>query len=297
MNLSGDYMTDATLDTQAMPIESLLAAYAPMGAGNLSGTTEVHATLHGPLKDKNQLEAHVTIPMLKLAYGNTVQLAAAAPIHADYVKGVVNLQPATITGTETNIQVPGAIPVNENLPMSLKAQGTVNLQLAQLFNPELRSSGQLRLNINANGVGPGGTLSGEIDVVNANFASVTLPVGLQNANGVLKLRTDRLEIARFQGTVGGGTLTAQGALVYRPQMQFDLDVTAKGVRMLYPQGVRETLNGNLRLAGTTDARCLAVQSISAKYRSHPHLIWTRSSGVSERAYPLQWSRGSRRTWR
>ncbi len=252
VNLSGDYMTDATLDTQAMPIESLLAAYAPMGAGNLSGTTEVHATLHGPLKDKNQLEAHVTIPVLKLAYSNTVQLAAAAPIHADYAKGVVNLQPATITGTDTYIQVQGAIPVNANLPMSLKAQGMVNLQLAQLFNPELRSSGQLRLNIDANGVGPGGTLSGEIDVVNANFASATLPVGLQNANGVLKLRTDRLEIASFQGTMGGGILTAQGALVYRPQMQFDLGVTAKGVRMLYPQGVRETLNGNLRLAGTTD---------------------------------------------
>jgi translocation and assembly module TamB len=252
INLSGDYMTDATLDTQSMQIESLLAAYSPGGAGNLSGTTEVHATLHGPLKDKNQLEAHVTIPVLKAAYGNTVQLAAVAPIHMDFLKGVVNLQPATIEGTETHIQVQGAIPIDPNQPMSIKAQGTINLQLAQLLNPELRSSGQLRLNIDANGVGPGGTLGGEIDVINANIASADVPVGLQNANGVLKLKTDRVEIASFQGTAGGGTVTAQGAVVYRPQMQFDLGVTAKGVRMLYPAGVRESLNGNLRLAGTTE---------------------------------------------
>jgi translocation and assembly module TamB len=187
-----------------------------------------------------------------VAYGNTVQLAAAAPIHADYLKGVVNLQPATIEGTETHIQVQGTIPIDARQPMSLKAQGTVNLQLAQLLNPELRSSGQLRLNIDANGVGPGGTLGGEIDVINANMASADVPIGLQNANGVLKLKTDRVEIASFQGTAGGGTISAQGAVVYRPQIQFDLGVTAKGVRMLYPVGVRETLNGNLRLAGTTE---------------------------------------------
>ena len=252
INLSGDYMADANLDTQSLPIESLLAAYALGNAGNLTGTTELHATLHGPLKDKSKLEAHVTIPVLKLAYGTDVQLAAAAPIHLDYLNGVLNLQPATIRGTGTNVQLQGAIPLDTKLPMSLKAQGTVDLQLAQLFNPGLRSSGELRLNIDATGVGPGGTLGGEIDVVNANLSSAGLPVGLQNANGVLKLKTDRLEIASFHGSVGGGELIAQGAIVYRPQIQFDLGVTAKGVRMLYPQGVRETVNGNLRLAGTTE---------------------------------------------
>jgi translocation and assembly module TamB len=56
--------------------------------------------------------------------------------------------------------------------------------------------------------------------------------------------------------MGGGTLTAQGAMVYRPQMEFDLGVSAKGVRMLYPEGVRETVNGDLRLAGTTDKAML-----------------------------------------
>ena len=278
------------LDTQSLPIESLLAAYAPDEAAHLTGTTEVHATLHGRLKDKSKLEAHVTVSTLKLAYGTDVQLAVAAPIHLDYLNGVLNLQPTTIRGTDTNVQLQGIIPLDTKSPMSLKAQGTVNLQLAQLFNPGLRSSGELRLNIDATGVGPGGALAGEIDVVNANLSSAGVPVGLQNANGVLKLKTDRLEIASFHGSVGGGELIAQGAIVYRPQIQFDLGVTAKGVRMLYPQGVRETVNGNLRLAGTMENAVLggsinlADLSFTSAFDSDS-LISGLSGGVSAPVEP------------
>src|SRR5208282_3499951 len=63
--------------------------------------------------------------------------------------------------------------------------------------------------------------------------------------------TDRLEIARFDGTLGGGSITAQGAIVYRPMIQFDMGATAKGVRLLYPQGLRETMEANLQLTGST----------------------------------------------
>ena len=93
-------------------------------------------------------------------------------------------------------------------------------------------------------------LGGQVEIVDANFASGDLPVGLQHGNGVLTLTKDRLNITKFQGTVGGGTVTAQGGVAYRPAIQFDLGLAANGVRVLYPQGVRETVNANLRLAGT-----------------------------------------------
>jgi hypothetical protein len=41
----GDYYADAVLDTQAIPFEPLVAAYAPSQAGNITGQTELHATL------------------------------------------------------------------------------------------------------------------------------------------------------------------------------------------------------------------------------------------------------------
>jgi translocation and assembly module TamB len=252
VNLSGDYLADASFDTQPLPLEPFLAAYAPEEASRVSGQAEIHAQLHGPLKNRNQLEAHVSLPLLKVAYGNSIQLAAASPIKADYQNGLINLQPATIRGTDTDLQFQGSFPVNSGAPMSLKAQGTVNLQIAQIFDTDLRSSGQLKLNIDSHGALAGGTLGGEIDIVDANIATNTSPVALQHGNGVLKLTTDRLEVAKFDASVGGGDVTAQGAIVYRPKIQFNLGLSAKGARIFYPQGVRETAYANLRLTGTTE---------------------------------------------
>ena len=62
VHLAGDYPADATLDTQAIPLQPIFAIYAPEQAADLSGQTEVHATLHGPLNNTKQLEAHLTIP-------------------------------------------------------------------------------------------------------------------------------------------------------------------------------------------------------------------------------------------
>jgi translocation and assembly module TamB len=260
VHLTGDYPADTTLDTQAIPLQPIFAIYAPEQAADLSGQTEVHATLHGPLKNTKQLEAHVTIPTLKLAYSNTIQLAETAPIKVDYKDTVVTLQRSGLKGTDTDLQFQGSMSTtNAAAPVSLVLLGTVNLHLAQVFEPDIRSSGELKFNINSSGAANGPDLGGQIEIVDANFASGDLPVGLQHGNGVLTLTKDRLNIAKFQGTVGGGTLTAQGGVAYRPGVQFDLGLAANGVRVLYPQGVRETVNANLRLAGTTDNALLGGQ--------------------------------------
>lgn len=255
VELTGDYAADATLDTQGIPIQPLLATYSPQQAASVTGETEVHATLHGPLKNKNLLEAHVTVPYLRLAYNKTIQLAAVDPIHVDYKDTVIKVQHGAIKGTDTYLEFQGSIPTTQGAPMALLLHGTINLQLAQLFSPDVRSSGELNFNINSNGTGP--NLGGEIDLVDANFASGDLPVGLTHANGVFTLTSERVNIKQFQATVGGGTVTAQGGVAYRPSIQFDLGVAARGIRMLYPQGVREGINGNVRLAGSTDSATLS----------------------------------------
>jgi translocation and assembly module TamB len=259
VNLTGDYAADATLDTQTIPLQPIFAIYAPDQAQDLTGQTEVHGTLHGPLKNKKLLEAHITIPTLKLAYSNTIQLTETAPIRVDYKDTVVTLQRSGLKGTDTDLQFSGSMSTANNGPVSLLLLGTVNLQIAQLFEPDIRSSGELKFNVNTNGATNSPNFAGEVDIVDANFASGDLPVGLQHGNGVLSLTKDRLNITKFQGTVGGGTLTAQGGVAYRPNIQFDLGLSANGVRALYPDGVRETVNANLRLAGTTDNAVLGGQ--------------------------------------
>jgi translocation and assembly module TamB len=259
VNLTGDYLADATLDTQTIPLQPIFAIYAPQQAGDLSGQTELHGTLHGPLKNKKLLEAHLTIPALKLAYSNSIQLAETSPIHVDYKDQLITLQRSGLKGTDTDLQFQGSVSTASGAPMSLVLLGTVDLRLAQVFAPDIKSSGELKFNIDSKGATNSPDLGGEVQIVDANFASGDLPVGLQHGNGVLTLTKDRLNISKFQGTVGGGTVTAQGGVAYRPGVQFDLGLAATGVRVLYPTGVRESVNADIRLAGTTDNAVLGGQ--------------------------------------
>jgi translocation and assembly module TamB len=257
VQLVGQYFANATLDTGAIPLAPLVAAYAPSQAGNIAGQTELHATLRGPLKNFAQVQAHASIPTLQLAYGNAVHLAAVRPIQMDYTNGVLQIQRAEIRGTGTSLAFQGAIPVKSAAPASLLLVGNVDLQIAQLLNPDITSAGQVQFNINSYGAAANPNVEGQVRIVNASFATGSLPIGLQNANGVLTLTRDRLDITQFTGTVGGGTVTASGSVVYRPALDFHLALAGNGIRMLYPGGIRVGADTNLRLAGTPQASILA----------------------------------------
>jgi len=260
VNLTGDYNADVTLDTQTIPLGTIVAAYAPSHAGKINGQTELHATLRGPLKDKNRVEAHAQIPMLNVNYGNTVQIGAASPIRIDYVNGILQLQRAQLRGTDTDLQFQATVPVADpNAPVSLLALGAVDLKLVQLFDPDVTTSGQLKLNVNSYGQRTNPDLQGQIQLVNAGFASGDLPLGLQNGNGVFTLTKTRLNVTGFTGTVGGGEVTATGGVTYRPNLMFDLALAGKGIRLLYPDGVRTGLGMNLALTGNLDSAQLNGQ--------------------------------------
>lgn len=256
VNLTGAYYTTAAIDTSKVALQPILALYAPTQAADMSGETELHATLQGPLKNRAALNAHATIPLLQVNYRNTIRLGAAAPIHIDYVNGVLALQRTTINGTDTNLQMQATVPTNSAAPASMLLVGNINLQIAQLFSPDITSSGEVRLNINSYGVRSNPNIQGQVQIVNANLASGSVPIGLQNGNGVLTLTRNRLDITHFEGTVGGGTVTASGGVMYRPALRFDLAMAAKDMRLLYPEGIREGLNLNLTLVGTREAAML-----------------------------------------
>jgi translocation and assembly module TamB len=249
IQLKDDYFADVSLDTQSIPLAPLFALYVPAQSGNLSGQTEIHATLRGPLKDKSRLEVHLLIPQLAVNYKNSIQLASEAPIRADYLNGVFNLQRSTIRGTGTEVTFQANVPMTGNAGATMLMHGSVDLRLAQLASPDITSGGLLQFDIDSSGHHSDPNVQGKIKVVNASFAAAGAPIGLQNGNGVLTLTQNRLDVTQFQGSIGGGKVTATGGILYRPHLQFDLAMAAKGVRVLYDQSVRSTLNSNLALTG------------------------------------------------
>src|SRR5262249_9228775 len=145
---SAPYDADVQLDTGRIDLKSLAAIYAPAQAANLSGQTELHATVRGPLAEKNRLEAHLNVPTLSLAY-KQFQLAAAKPILADYRDGTVVLQPAAIRGTGTTMNAQATVPLSSLKNASFLVQGTVDLHIAEVFMPDLQSSGQIQFDLDS----------------------------------------------------------------------------------------------------------------------------------------------------
>ncbi|MGB8131510.1 MAG: translocation/assembly module TamB domain-containing protein [Candidatus Angelobacter sp.] len=252
------YMADIHLDSGKINLQPLVALYAPAQAADLSGQTELHATVRGPLADKNRVEAHLEIPNLDVHY-KQFQLAAAKPIIADYKNGTATLQPTSIRGTGTSIDAQAVVPVTTPKAASFLVKGTVDLGIAQMVVPDMTSSGQLQFDIDSKRYGPGAKLNGQIKIVNANLHTLDSPVGLDHANGVINVTQTRLEIASFEGQMGGGTINATGAVAYRPAVQFQLGLSANNIRVRYPEGVREILASNLALTGNTQASQLTGQ--------------------------------------
>ncbi|HKF22828.1 MAG TPA: translocation/assembly module TamB domain-containing protein [Candidatus Angelobacter sp.] len=254
VGIKAPYMADVRLDTSPIQLRPLVALYSPARSENVSGQTELHATLRGPLGDKERLEGHVEMPALAVTY-REFQIGSTKPIRLDYQNGVAVLQPVELNGTDTAINVQATIPVRNLNAATLTLKGAVDLRVAQLLVPDLKSSGQVRLDIDSRGVSSAG-MSGQISIVDASLHHPDVPLGLDHANGVIKVSPTRLDVSSFKGEMGGGTVTARGGATFRPAVQFDLGLEGDNVRLRYPEGIRALLVSSLALTGTPQAATL-----------------------------------------
>ena len=254
VNLSGDYETDASIDTTAVSLETLLATYTTVPEG-FQGQTEFHATLKGPLKDKTRLEAHITIPTLNASY-QSLQIGANGPIRADYAHSVISLQPFEIRGTGTSVRIEGAIPLAGKSAPNLRAEGSIDAQILRIAVPDVQSSGTVSLDIRTSGSGSSPEVHGQVRLQNIAVTTATAPLGVQKLNGTLEVSKDRVQISDMKGEVGSGQVSASGSIAYRPSPQFNLALQGKSVRLRYPDGLRTVLDSNLAWTGNLQASSL-----------------------------------------
>jgi len=253
--LSGNYYTEAVIDTGAVPLDVLMATYANGVPQGFTGQTEFHATLKGPLKDKSQVEAHLSIPVLNASY-QSLQIGIAGPIHADYLNSVVTLQPAEIRGTGTSLHIQGRVPIGGTASPTLSAQGSIDVRILRVLAPDVESSGVVALDVRSSGSPASPVLQGQVQFKDIALTTAAAPVGIEKLNGTLDITSDHLQISKMTGQVGGGQVSVGGSIAYRPNLQFNLALQGQGVRLRYPEGLRTMLDANLAFSGTTQTSTL-----------------------------------------
>lgn len=255
VNLTGDYYAEATLDTDGVRLDPLLAMYVSNLPQGFQGETELHASLKGPLKDKSRIEAHLTIPTLKASYQG-LEIGAASPIRVDYSNAVITLQPAEIRGTGTSLRLQGNIPVDGSSSPTVSARGSVDFRIVRIIAPDVQSSGTLSLDVHASGSAKNPTVQGQVHLQDIALSTPSAPLGVQNLSGNLDIGNSAIQVSGLAGEVGGGQVSLGGSISYRPGVQFNLTMQSKSVRLLYPDGLRTVLDGNLVFSGTKEASTL-----------------------------------------
>jgi translocation and assembly module TamB len=253
--LSGDYYSEAVIDTNSVPLDVLMATYAPTVPQGFKGQTELHATLKGPLKDKSRVEAHFSIPVLTASY-QSLQIGIANPIHADYSNSIVTLQPAEFRGTGTSLRLQGQLPLSGASAPTLAASGSVDVRILKIVAPNVSSSGTLALDVRASGSAENPTVAGQIQLQNIALNTADAPLGVQKLNGTLDIANNRVQVSKMTAQVGGGQVSVGGSITYRPAVQFNLALQGQSVRLRYPEGLRSLLDANLAFTGTTEASTL-----------------------------------------
>jgi translocation and assembly module TamB len=255
VRLSPGYYTEASVDTSKFPLDPLLAMYMPSRPSGLTAQTELHASIRGPLADKTKLEAHLTIPTFETKY-QALELASSGPIRVDYANSVVTLQPSGFKGTGTLFQLQGRVPLTGPAKMNLSAKGSIDLRLAQMLNPDLQTGGKISVDVNAGGAVTSPGMQGQIKIENAAFATEAAPIGIENLNATMQVSDTGVQITDATGQVGGGQLKFGGSVIYRPQLEANLSLTGRSVRLRYPEGMRSVFDSDLTLTGNSESSIL-----------------------------------------
>lgn len=248
--LTGQYAAKAQVDVHNLPVAAVAANFLPAETSKLGGQTEIHLSLSGPLKSPMRMQAHLQIPALNVTY-DKIQLRLTHLLQADYRNGILTINPATIRGTGTNLTVGGTIPFNHTAGFSLAGNGSLDLSVLRHFVPALKSSGEIDLHIQSAGQFSNPKMQGQLQIKNAVFTTDTLPVGIEGINAQINLAGNRADIENFSGTLGGGNVSARGFAILGRKSSFDVSLSANGVRVLYPEGLRSDLSAQLTFAGDT----------------------------------------------
>lgn len=257
LGLSDPYPLSGKVSMTNITLDPFLLAALHIQHVTGHGTADGEVAVEGNLKHPESLVVDARFTRLLLNYAN-VQLENSGPVHFRSSKDEINIEPATFHGTDTNLQVGGAVHFTGNRNLNLNLNGALDLRLLSGFVPDLDARGPAQINAAFEGTLDRPRVTGRVHIDNAQARAIDFPTGLNEIKGDLVFDASRLYFENVTAQVGGGTLTVGGSVYYadRP-VRFDISAHTDRARIRYPEGMSWQLAGNVRLTGTPDGGILS----------------------------------------
>ncbi|HWF48679.1 MAG TPA: translocation/assembly module TamB domain-containing protein [Bryobacteraceae bacterium] len=246
-----------------------------------NGSLRGDILLDGPLLDPNRFKGSLRIddiqvnPILPAVAKRTLNsgdltLRNMAPIVVEVANGSALVRGFEIGGKDTSISVTGSIPLTAAKTMDLHADGSVNLKIFQLADPNVLSTGVSTIDATFGGTYREPTANGRLELKNASFFLNNVPNGLSDVNGTLRFDGNRATIEKLIAHSGGGDLSMAGFVSFGTgPLVYQLTGTANQVRVRYTGGISATANSSLRFSGTSDASVLSGSVTVTKASFNP----------------------------
>ncbi len=214
-------------------------------------------SLNGSLKQPQKIIVDANFSRLTMNYAN-VRLENASPVHFRSTKDSLEIDPVTLRGKDTNLQIAGSVQFAGRRTVGLRLNGALDLRLISGFVPDLDARGPAQINASFEGTLDHPRITGRVHIENAYARATDFATGLSGINGDVVFDATRLYFENMSAESGGGTLHLAGNVNYgESPLRYDVSVSTDRVRIRYPEGMSWLLAGSLRLTGTPAAGTLS----------------------------------------
>jgi translocation and assembly module TamB len=256
VHLRQQWLADLDLHFNHLDVDPLLRIYlGKYVTGHSEAAGEVQ--LRGPLLNPRELQVTANVSDL-FADLEHVQIRNNGPIRFVFADQSLTVQQLHLVGGGTDLAVAGTAKIGGDQQLALHADGNADLKLLHSFDSDFTSSGPVAVN-----VGLAGTIShpawqGTLQVSGGSIQYSDLPSALSDIKGRLIFNQNRLQVETLTARVGGGVISFGGyATAYQRQLNFDLTLGGKDVRLRYPQGVSSMTDAQMRWTGTSAASTIS----------------------------------------
>lgn len=223
------------------------------GHANADGDISVN----GSLMQAQNIVVDANLSRLAMNYSN-VRLENAGPVHFRSSKDSLEIDPVTLKGTDTNLQVAGAVQFAARRTVGLRLNGALDLRLIRGFVPSVDARGPAQINASFEGTLDRPRITGRVHIENASARAADFPAGLSAITGDVVFDATRLYFENLSAESGGGTLQLSGSVNYAESpLRYDVNLHTDRVRIRYPEGMSWLAGGSLRLTGTPEAGLLS----------------------------------------
>jgi translocation and assembly module TamB len=273
--LEGDEPGSANVRFSRISVESLHQLAMDTGAAPQSqeelpfdGFLQGRATVSFDLRRPQDVRAEVTLDTVELdpkanqarrlgVQAQDIVLKNSQPVVVALTSREARIVSAKFSARDTSLEAKGVIPFGAGAGVDLSVNGSVNLIILQLLNPNLLANGAATVQASLQGTLSNPSLNGRLEIKGASLYLNDIATGVDNANGVVRFDRDRAIIDKLTAETGGGMASFGGFIEFGQVLTYRLQAQAKQVRVRFPEELSNSFDADLTLTGTSDASTLA----------------------------------------